>query len=77
MKHYCIRIAGHLSPSWREWLSDLEIIHEVQGSTRLCGHLPDQAALYGVLLTLQGLNLTLLSLETSEEALPPARSAEE
>jgi hypothetical protein len=75
-KHYCIRIDGHLDPSWQERLEDLEIIHEVEGSTLLRGHLPDQAALYGVLLTLHRLSLTLLSLETSE-ALPPTASGEE
>jgi hypothetical protein len=75
-KHYTIRIDGHLDPSWQERLEDLEIIHEVSGTTVLCGYLPDQAALYGVLLTLHRLSLTLLSLEMSE-ALPLAASGEE
>jgi len=48
-------------------------MHEASGTTVLSGQLPDQAALYGVLLTLRRLSLTLLSLETSE-ALPQAES---
>ena len=64
--HCRIRIKDHLDPSWRTWLAHLEIAHESEGTTLLIGHLPDQAALYGVLLTIRRLGLSLLSLETSE-----------
>jgi hypothetical protein len=64
--HCRIRINWHLDPSWREQLDDLEIVHEAEGTTLLIGQLPDQAALYGVLLTIRRLGLNLLSLETSE-----------
>lgn len=64
--HCRIRIKEHLSPSWQEWLDELEVVHEVEGTTLLIGQLPDQAALYGVLLTIRRLGLSLLSLETSE-----------
>jgi len=66
--HYRIRIKDHLDPVWRTWLANLEIIHESEGTTLLIGYLPDQAALYGVLLTIRRLGLSLLSLETSEAA---------
>ena len=66
--HYHIRIKDHLDPSWRTWLANLEVVHESEGTTLLIGYLPDQAALYGVLLTIRRLGLSLLSLETSEAA---------
>ena len=64
--HVIIRIQGHLDPSRQEWLEDLQIVHEEAGTSRLCGTLPDQAALYGVLQKIDRLSLTLLSLERSE-----------
>jgi hypothetical protein len=60
---YSIRIQGHLDPSWEDWFEGLEITHEEQGSTLLTGSLRDQAALYGILLKIRQLGLTLLSLE--------------
>jgi hypothetical protein len=64
--HCRIRIKEHLDPSWQTWLDDLEVVREVEGTSLLIGQLPDQAALYGVLLTIRRLGLSLLSLETSE-----------
>lgn len=64
--HVSIRIQGHLDLSWREWLEGLEIVHEEGGTSRLFGMLADQAALYGVLVKIDHLGLTLLSLERSE-----------
>ena len=64
--HCRIRIKGHLDSSWHTWFDDLEMVQEVEGTTRLRGQLPDQAALYGVLLTIRRLGLTLLSFESSE-----------
>lgn len=64
--HVSIRIKGHLDPSWQERLEGLQIVHEPDGTSRLCGTLPDQSALYGVLTRISHLSLTLLSLESSE-----------
>ena len=61
-----IRIKGHLDPSWQEYLEGLEIVQDADGTTRLCGTLQDQSALYGVLNMINRLNLSLLSLERSE-----------
>ena len=44
----------------------LQIVHETDGTSRLFGSLQDQPALYGVLTKIGRLNLTLLSLESSE-----------
>ena len=64
--HYHIRIKGHLDASWQQWFVPLQIGLEPSGTTILFGSLPDQAALYGVLLKLDRLGLTLLSLEADE-----------
>ena len=65
---YHIRIKGHLDASWQQWFVPLQIGLEPSGTTILFGSLPDQAALYGVLLKLDRLGLTLLSLyEVAEE----------
>ncbi len=61
-----IRITWHLDPSWEASFDNLQIVHEAEGTSLLIGQLPDQAALYGVLLTIRHLGLSLLSLETSE-----------
>ncbi len=62
-----IRIKGQLDLSWQAWLDQLQISHEASGTTVLSGQLPDQAALYGVLLTIRRLGLTLLALETGQD----------
>jgi hypothetical protein len=63
MDRYAIRVAGHLAPRWTEWLEGLELRHEADGTTLLYGHLPDQSALFGVLIKIRDLNLTLLTVE--------------
>jgi hypothetical protein len=72
---YHIRIKGHLDPFWQDWFEGLAIVHEDGGTSRLSGSLRDQAALYGILVKIRGLGLTLLALETSE-AVPPEESQE-
>lgn len=64
--HISIRVQGHLDQSWRQWLEELMIVQEPDGTSWLSGSLPDQAALYGVLQKIDRLSLTLLSLERSE-----------
>ena len=64
-----IRIKGHLDPGlWQDYLGGLQIVHEPDGTSRLCGTLPDQPALYGVLIKIGHLSLALLSLESGEQA---------
>ena len=64
--HYRIHIKEHLDQSWQEWLEELQIVHEADGTSLLIGTLKDQPALYGVLTKISRLNLTLLSLERSD-----------
>ncbi|HLZ58191.1 MAG TPA: hypothetical protein VKR06_14720 [Ktedonosporobacter sp.] len=74
---YQIRIKGHLDPCWQDWFAGLRIAHEPSGTTLLTGYLPDQAALFGVLLKIRNLGLVLLSLESSEAGEPPGKALEE
>jgi len=64
--HYHIRLKGHLASTWQPWFAPLQLTSEASGTSVLAGPLPDQAALYGVLLKIDRLGLTLLSLESSE-----------
>lgn len=61
-----IRIKGRLDPSWQEWFEHLDILPDTTGRTLLSGSLPDQAALYRILLKLRHLGFLLLSLEVEE-----------
>lgn len=60
---YEIRVEGHLDASHAEWLGELRLrptFHQDQAITVLSGFLADQAALYGVLNTLQAMGVVLL-----------------
>jgi hypothetical protein len=62
---YTIRVQGHLDPFWQTWLENLMITQEPDGTTLLSGFITDQAALYGLLLKLRDLGLTLLALSAT------------
>ena len=59
-KIYEIRVEGHLSSSWSDWLEGMSIRHEESGETVLLGPLVDQAALHGVLMRIRDLGLPLV-----------------
>jgi hypothetical protein len=63
---YEIRVKGHLPQHWSEWLEGLSIIHDPNGETVLSGSLRDQAALFGVVVKVRDLGLTLLSVNPIE-----------
>ena len=65
---YTIRVKGHLDSSWQSWFAPLHLEHEAAGTTLLLGSLPDQAALFGVLLKLHNLGITLLALHSGESS---------
>ena len=58
---YEIRVQGHIGQAWSRWFDALTVQQLEDGSTRLCGTLPDQAALYGLLNKIRDLGMTLLS----------------
>jgi hypothetical protein len=62
--HYQIRIKGHLDDHWSDWFDHMTITNAANGETILCGSLPDQAALHGVLIKIRDLGLPLLAVTT-------------
>lgn len=58
---YEIKIKGHLNHRWEEWFYDLDITHERDGTTTLCGPLPDQTVLHSILERIRDMNLQLIS----------------
>ena len=71
--HCRIRVKEHLDISWQDWFEGLQITHEETGTTLLSGSLQDQAALYGVLLKIRQLGLSLLWFDSDESSGPPSR----
>lgn len=72
MTIYHIRIQSHLPARYSTWFDDLTITCEPSGQTLLVGELVDQAALFGVLLKVRDLGLTLLAVGSvpNKEATP-------
>jgi hypothetical protein len=58
---YVIKLQGYLDTEWSEWFYDMAITHESDGTTTLCGALPDQAVLHSVLERIRDMNLTLIN----------------
>ena len=58
---YEIRVEGQLAERWSDWFEGLTIRTDSNGNTTLSGRLTDQAALFGVLVKIHNLNLTLIS----------------
>jgi hypothetical protein len=69
MPTYTLRVRGHLADRWSEWLEGFAIYHDEDGNTTLTGHVPDHAALHGLLAKIRDLNLELLEVKTLN---PPA-----
>lgn len=60
---YRIRVGGHIDKRHAEVLGGLSIIHEPEGTTMLVGPLADQAALYGIIVSLRDMGLELLDVQ--------------
>ena len=58
---YEIRVEGHLTERWSDWFEGLMIQNESSGETVLSGAFVDQSALFGTLIKIHSLNLTLIS----------------
>jgi hypothetical protein len=61
---YCITIQGHLDQHWSDWFDTMTITNAANGEAILCGSLPDQAALHGILIKIRDLGLPLLAVAT-------------
>ena len=60
---YEIKLQGYLDTKWSEWFYGLTITHEGDGTTTLCGPLPDQTVLHSVLDRIRDMNLPLLAVK--------------
>lgn len=58
---YEIRVEEYLADHWLEWLEGMSMSIGDKNETILTGALPDQAALFGVLMKIHNLGLTLVS----------------
>ncbi len=67
-QRYEIIIRGHLTPQWEEVFNGMEVACLPDGSTCIAGLLPDQSALYGLLMRLRDLGVTLISVCLIKEA---------
>jgi hypothetical protein len=59
---YLVQIEGYLPDGWCQLMERMEIIRQVGGMTTLAGPIRDQAELYGLVVKLQNLGLTLISI---------------
>ena len=62
LAYYRIRLKERLDQNWSHWFEEMTVTSS-RGETILTGPVADQAALYGLLIRMRDLNLTLLSLE--------------
>jgi hypothetical protein len=60
---YRLRVHGHLQDRWEAWFEGLTLTREDDGTTSLCGAVPDQAALHGLLTKIRDLGVLLISVE--------------
>lgn len=59
--YYQIRIHGHLEKHLWYWFDDLTVTNLENGECLLSGYVPDQAALFGILIRIRDLGLILVS----------------
>lgn len=67
MDTYQIRFRDHITPGWGPWFDGMELRLEDNGEVTVTAPLVDQAALYGLLLTIRDLGLTLLSVNLIQD----------
>jgi hypothetical protein len=58
---YTLRVAGRLDARWSAWFDEFTVSADEDGTTRLTGAVPDQAALHGLLTRIRDLGLDLLA----------------
>src|SRR5574339_220108 len=65
--YYEIKIKGQLDKIMIDWFEGLRVSDQEGGDAILAGHLPDQAALQGILNRISSLGLTLISVNAVPE----------
>jgi hypothetical protein len=63
---YTIIVKGHLGQRLQSAFAELTCTAQTDGTTIITGSLPDQAAVFGVLKTIERLGLTLISMQSDE-----------
>lgn len=58
---YEIRVKGILEEEWGVWFDGMAVAHFENGETTLTGPVVDQSALFGLLIKVSSLNITLIS----------------
>ena len=64
---YQVRVKGNLDHRWSDWFDGFSIEPQPDDETVLAGLVPDQAALYGILIKLHNLGLPLLCVKRVQE----------
>jgi hypothetical protein len=60
---YQIRVKGHLDEEWATWFEPLLIRNEANGEASLIGPVRDQAELFGILLKLYNLSISIVAVQ--------------
>jgi hypothetical protein len=68
MQNFEIRVKGRLDDSWADWFDNFVISYEGSDITVLSGFVRDQPALFGLILKIRDLGLTLISVRSKENA---------
>lgn len=63
---YRIRVEGHIDEGRAAVLGNLTVVREHEGATTLMGPVEDQAALYGIIVSLRNMGLELLDVQRIE-----------
>ena len=67
---YAFDVQGHLDAHWAEWLGDLRITHNADGTSTLVGPIVDQSELHGVLAKLRDLGVALIAVAPRPHDIP-------
>lgn len=65
-----IRVRGHLEARWSDWLEELTLTRQNDGTTLIEGPVVDQAALFGVIDRLRDMALPLISIVHIDPSAP-------
>ncbi len=66
-QRYEITIRGHLTSQWAAVFDGMQVTCQEDGNTCITGYLPDQSAMYGLLMRLRDFGLTLIAIRRLEE----------
>jgi hypothetical protein len=68
---YHIRVKGHLDDSWGDWFEGMLVTNHENGEATIEVHLPDQAALQGILNRIGSIGLSLISVNRATDEADP------